>query len=91
MDRFNGGFVHTGTDSAHSEENWASILESDPNIPFDVNDLYPAVIIPSYTCPKCMRSVKTPICVKNGPHTSLYCPHCKSYIKHASKKELKFL
>lgn len=91
MDKFNRSFDCADIDSVHSEENWASLLESDPNIPFDANDLYPAVIIPSYTCPKCMRDVKMPICVKNGPHTSLYCPYCKSYIKHASKKELKFL
>lgn len=71
MDRFNGGFVHTDADTTHSEENWASILDSDPNIPFDINDLYPAVIVPSYTCPKCGKSVKMPICVKNAPPTLL--------------------
>lgn len=91
MDGLNGGFVYANTDSVHTEENWASLLESDPNVPFDVNDLYPCVIVPSYSCPKCMEYITSPICVKNGPHTSLYCPKCHAYIKNANKKGKKYL
>lgn len=74
MDRFTGGYVYTG-------ENWKQILPNDPDNPFCVDDLYPCIIEPSYTCPVCMVTSKAPICVKNRSTTKYYCRHCHNEIK----------
>ena len=49
--------------------------------PFDVESMYPCVIVPGYTCPTCTVTSKTPIFVKSGSTTKFYCRNCHSEIK----------
>lgn len=62
-------------------DNFELILEFDPNNPFEVDSLYPCVVIPDYTCPSCHATIKMPICVKDRSGTRLYCRSCHSPIK----------
>lgn len=62
-------------------DNFEIITEIDPLNPFDVDSMYPCVLVPGYTCPTCLVTSKTPIFVKSGSTTKFYCRNCHSEIK----------